>query len=264
MSDHHEEILNYWDASIYEQQETYHHDVDLLLFLLPKTPQRILDVACGAGRMTLPLAKAGHLVHGFDVSTHMLSRLQAHLATGQYPTASAVLADGMTTDWGKDYDVVLLGANLLVNLITAGEDYTAAQRLFIRKAADALRPCGHLFLAFDCVDWPDTKFEDGTPWVCFDGTDDAGTYGKYIVGRESFDSVTRICIGERIWELTTKDGETFSVTHTSTKHFPTWETVKAWLNECSLTVERVWCDGEPAADGRPGTEIMAWVRKTTA
>ena len=261
MIQHHEDILNYWDASIYEQQETYHHDVDLLLSLLAEEPQRILDVACGAGRMLLPLAEAGHFVHGFDISPHMLARLQKHLSTGNYPTADAVLSDGLTCDWGSDYDVVLLGANLLVNLITSGEDYAAAQRLFIRRAADSLRTGGHLFLDFDCVDWPDTRFEDGTPWVCFDGTDDRGTYGKYIVGRESFDSNTRICIGERIWELTPKDSESFSITRTSTKHFPSWETVKRWLTEAGFTVEKVWCDGEPADDGRLGCDIMAWAVK---
>lgn len=50
-----QEIKSHWDASLYEQQEDYRHDVDLLLGLLGGEPRRVLDVACGAGRMALPL-----------------------------------------------------------------------------------------------------------------------------------------------------------------------------------------------------------------
>lgn len=54
-----QEIKQHWDASLYEQQENYRHDVDLLLGLLGGEPRRVLDVACGAGRMALPHRRAG-------------------------------------------------------------------------------------------------------------------------------------------------------------------------------------------------------------
>lgn len=167
-----QEIKQHWDASLYEQQEDYRHDVDLLLGLLGGEPQRVLDAACGAGRMALPLGQAGHSVHGFDVDDSMLERMQAHLDTGRYPTVALEKRDGMASAWPGGFDVVLLGANLLCNLITGGADYTAAQRLFLRRAHEALRPDGHLFWDFDCVDWQTVAWADTKAWVCFDGTDE--------------------------------------------------------------------------------------------
>ena len=256
-----QEIKQHWDASLYEQQEDYRHDVDLLLGLLGSEPQRVLDAACGAGRMALPLGQAGHSVHGFDVDDSMLARMQAHLDTGRYPTVALEKRDGMASAWPGGCDVVLLGANLLCNLITGGADYTAAQRLFLRRAHEALRPDGHLFWDFDCVDWQTVAWADTKAWVCFDGTDEWGTYGRYIVGQYEYDADTRICRGERIWELQPKDGEGFTVRKTSVKHFPSWADVQAWLAETGFEAEKLFVDYKPAEQGRDGCRITLWARK---
>ncbi|MDR3085681.1 MAG: hypothetical protein LBU47_05140 [Christensenellaceae bacterium] len=62
-----EEIAKRWYASVYEQFENQADDVDFLLRVLrqeTKGPQRILEVACGGGRIALPLARAGARGHG--------------------------------------------------------------------------------------------------------------------------------------------------------------------------------------------------------
>lgn len=255
------EIWERWDASLYEQQENYRHDIDLLLSLLGDKPQRVLDVACGAGRMALPLGRAGHIVHGFDVSKPMLARMQAHLNTGEFPSVTVEHRDGLADAWPDGFDAVLLGANLLCNLITGETDYMAAQQLFLRRAHEALRPGGHLFLDFDCVDWPTSAWEDAQPWVCFDGTDERGTYGRYIVGQYEYDAGTRVCRGERIWELQPKDGGGFTVRKMSVKHFPSWADVQTWLTDVGFAVEKLYVDCEPAEQGREGCRITLWARK---
>ena len=40
----------------------------------------ILELACGTGRVLLPLARAGHEIVGLDLSAHMLDRCRARLA----------------------------------------------------------------------------------------------------------------------------------------------------------------------------------------
>ena len=40
----------------------------------------ILELACGTGRVLLPLARAGHEIVGLDLSAQMLERCRAHLA----------------------------------------------------------------------------------------------------------------------------------------------------------------------------------------
>jgi len=49
-------------------------------------------------------------------------------------------------------------------------------------------------------------------YTIFEGTDDRGTFGKFIMGSgSSYDSQTRMAYGTRRYEITPKDGEMFSV-----------------------------------------------------
>jgi SAM-dependent methyltransferase len=56
-----------------------HHDVEFYLELAAKTGGPVLELACGTGRVTVPLARAGYEVYGFDLSREMLSVLQSKL-----------------------------------------------------------------------------------------------------------------------------------------------------------------------------------------
>ena len=58
------EILKHWYADVYEQRQTSVEDVACLLSLVGAEPKRILEVACGGGRICVPLAQAGHVVMG--------------------------------------------------------------------------------------------------------------------------------------------------------------------------------------------------------
>ena len=95
----------------------------------------------------------------------------------------------------------------------------------------------------------------------FYGTDEWGTYGRYIVGQYEYDAGTRICQGERIWELQPKDGEGFTVRKTSVKHFPSWADVQAWLAEAGFETEQLFVDYKPAEQGKDGCRITLWARK---
>jgi len=132
--------------------------------------------------------------------------------------------------------VVILSGNVLVNIVTDG-DYRQAQELFLQKAASCVKQGGHLYLDFDCVNWPDSKPGKKDEWVCFEGTDDLGTYGKYIVGGGEYSKKTRIGKGNRRYEITPKDGGDFSVTTQSVKHFPTHRQVVSWLEKVGWEIE---------------------------
>ena len=66
----------------------------------------ILELGCGAGRMTGPLAALGHRVVGVDQSPEMLARAREH-------AAEAVLADIEGLDLGRRFDAVVLGSFLV-------------------------------------------------------------------------------------------------------------------------------------------------------
>ena len=54
-------------------------DLPLYLDLARAEGGRVLEVACGSGRVAVPLARAGHHVVGIDISPHMLALARAKL-----------------------------------------------------------------------------------------------------------------------------------------------------------------------------------------
>lgn len=233
-------IARHWYADVYEQFENQTDDVEFLLNVLrenTETPQNILEVACGGGRICIPLAQAGHKVTGFDADEHMLLRCYRRMkGLGNIRCFSA---DATSANWGTDYDVVVLAGNVLIN-IESCMDYKQAQITFIQNAAAALRPGGHLYLDFQLL------YDDAKVFNCikesnyFTGTDDFGTHGRTVSYGSIYDPVTQLCTGVNHWELTTNNGESFTVCQTWYKHLPKQEQVYEWLSEAGLTIEKAY------------------------
>lgn len=255
-----EECKNHWYACIYEQQVIEADEIALIRDAVGSTPKRILEVACGGGRILAPLAEAGHVVTGFDTDKAMLERCQKKIQP--FRNARCYQADAVTTEWGKDFDVVILAGNILVNIIS-DLDNTHAQALFIRKASEALKRGGHLYLDFDCPDWQTQSAEEKHEWVCFEGTDDRGTYGKYIVLSGDYSSETRIDSSSRRYEITPNGGTQEVFNTTVVKHFPTLKEVHQWLAGAGLAVEWEYAgfDRRPVNENELGTHPVIWARK---
>ena len=183
-------ITKHWYANAYEQFENQTNDVEFFIDLLREQtdgiPQNILEVACGGGRISVPLAKAGHNVTGFDADEFML--LRCYNKMKGIPNITCYQADAILDDWGTGFDVVIMAGNILINIelevkgssvnthscspvhatsqVQCGRtsstfmsskgvsmknclNYAEAQQLFIHKAAAALRMGGYLLLDYD-------------------------------------------------------------------------------------------------------------------
>lgn len=64
----------YDDPELYDLENEILDELPSLLALADQTGGPILDLACGTGRTTLPMADAGHEVIGVDLSEPMLAR----------------------------------------------------------------------------------------------------------------------------------------------------------------------------------------------
>jgi SAM-dependent methyltransferase len=107
--------------------------------------RRILELACGTGRLTLPLARTGAAVVGLDFSAPFLARAGEHLAAAEPGLdVQFVEADMREPQVAGPFDLVVVAFNSLAYLHTA-EDQLAALR-----AAQALLAPGGTF-AFDLV-----------------------------------------------------------------------------------------------------------------
>jgi SAM-dependent methyltransferase len=85
-----------------------------------ETAGPILDLACGSGRFTVPLARAGHRVVGGDLSSDMLKQARTNAAAAGV-TAEFVTLDMRDFDLGRRFALVLVAANTLLHL-HAGDD----------------------------------------------------------------------------------------------------------------------------------------------
>jgi SAM-dependent methyltransferase len=88
----------------------------------------VLDLACGTGRLTIPLARRGFEVTGLDLSPAMLGRLRDRLNSSSPDVAgrvTVVWADMTTLDLPGRFGCAILGATSVVLL-----DPAARRRLF--------------------------------------------------------------------------------------------------------------------------------------
>jgi len=252
------QILENWYAEVYDQCVTETDDIDCLLRTLGPKPLRVLEAACGTGRILVPLAKAGHDAVGFDMNEAMLARIEAK-AKGLQNIAWS-LKNALEEPWGEGFDVAVLAGNVLFNIEIEG-DYMEAQRLFLRRAYDALKPGGHAYLDFDCHPHPAKMFgPHKSDRVIFEGTDSTGAHGTYrLLAGGGYNRHTKITFGGRRTEVLTRDGRRIEKEWVSRKRILKLEQVLAWLKETGFSVESIWGDhrGNPAGRRTRHAVILA-------
>ncbi|MBE6607708.1 MAG: class I SAM-dependent methyltransferase [Ruminococcaceae bacterium] len=115
---------------------------DISLYLQSKEIEKnakILDIACGTGKMTIELAKMGYSLTGVDLSEEMLSVAQNAMAEiSLYPTL--VCQDMTCLDLAQSYDAALCCLDS-VNYIRGKDSLDG----FFARAAEHIRTGGYLF-----------------------------------------------------------------------------------------------------------------------
>ncbi|MEK5520547.1 SAM-dependent methyltransferase [Heyndrickxia sporothermodurans] len=120
-----ENFEEYDDPILYDKEnESYTADIPFLLKWAAKTEGTIIDVACGTGRATIPLAKNGHKLIGVDVHNGMLAEAKRKTDKLNLPI-----------EW-IEQDCAELNLNVKSNLIyTVGNSF---QHFLTNEAQDAL------------------------------------------------------------------------------------------------------------------------------
>ena len=255
-------VKSHWYANMYEQFVTETSDVECLLRLLGPTPKNVLEVCCGSGRVLVPIAMAGHHATGFDLDAEMLAYLPAKVNRVKQHTPHIDIhwseKDLFQGDWGGPYDAIILAGNIMLNIITEG-DYDAAQRRMLALASQHVQPQGHLILHFDCFAQPEEVFNSQRERLIFEGTDDRGVYGRYLICSGRYDPQTQMARGSNRTELTLPDGSKRVCYGSFAKHIPTLAQVHDWLQENDCVVVEEYGDdyGNPIGVKTHKAIIMA-------
>lgn len=86
-----------YDADIYDGLNTFLSDFPFYRKWLPENKDaKILELCCGTGRLTLPLAKEGYPVCGVDYTPSMLERAKAKAAGANYSIARKAHPRGLS------------------------------------------------------------------------------------------------------------------------------------------------------------------------
>jgi SAM-dependent methyltransferase len=126
----------------------FEEDLPLYLDLASNEGGRVLEVACGSGRVLVPLARAGHQVVGLDASPHMLALAREKLkAAGPDVAERARLVQGdmrafdPSIDNGAPFDLAIVAVKSFAYLTDRGDQLRTLQNIAAR-----LRPGGLLAL----------------------------------------------------------------------------------------------------------------------
>jgi SAM-dependent methyltransferase len=102
----------------------------------------VLELACGTGRLLVPLARAGATLTGIDVSPAMLDVAREKVSrASQDGHVTLVEADMRAYDLGRQFGLVMVGLNSLMHLETR-----QSQREAIETAARHVRVGGRFVI----------------------------------------------------------------------------------------------------------------------
>jgi SAM-dependent methyltransferase len=122
-------------------------DVPFYLGTARETGGPVLELACGTGRILLPLARAGFDVTGIDLSQAMLDKLQAKLDKEPREVQARVAlkcADMRDYQFSQKFKLVFCAFNSFLHLMTT-EDQLACLRSIREYLADDGRLVIHIF-----------------------------------------------------------------------------------------------------------------------
>ena len=175
-----------YDANIYDGLNTSLSDLQFYKkWLLTNKDARILELCCGTGRLTIPIAQEGYNICGVDYTSSMLERAQAKaIKTGL--EINFIEADIRTLDLQEQFDFIFIPFNSIHHLYR-NEDLFKALESVKRHLKD-----GGLFL-FDCFN-PNIQYivenEKGQTVIAEYKTDD----GRNILIKQTmrYESATQI------------------------------------------------------------------------
>jgi len=107
-------------ARYYDLHPTVFDDISFYVDRLPRPDARVLELGCGTGRVSIPLARPCSFLHGLDLSEAMLDLCRKKIAESGIDRERIVvqLADITDYDLGERFDLIIAPYRVIQNLET--------------------------------------------------------------------------------------------------------------------------------------------------
>jgi 2-polyprenyl-3-methyl-5-hydroxy-6-metoxy-1,4-benzoquinol methylase len=105
-----------YDPNIYDGLNTFIDDLQFYKKWLPQNKEaKILELCCGTGRLTIPIAKDGYNITGVDNSSSMLQHAKAKTNESELEI-EFIEADVRTLNLTEEYDLIFIPFNSIHHL----------------------------------------------------------------------------------------------------------------------------------------------------
>lgn len=116
-----------YDAYIYDGMNNNLSDLPFYTKWLPKHKEaKILELCCGTGRLTIPIAKEGYAITGVDFTPSMLAQAKAKALEAGL-TIPFIEADIRTLDLQEKFDLIFIPFNSIHHLYQNDDLFQALQ-----------------------------------------------------------------------------------------------------------------------------------------
>jgi len=184
----------------------WHHDTGFYLDYARRQNGSILEIACGTGRVSIPLAEAGYEVVGLDLSLPMLSIFRRKLASLDERVARRIRleqADMADFDLGRTFDLILVPFRAF-QALTTDEQVRSALLSMKRHLADRGLLIIDLFRPAWRMDQSWASDEEAFDWV--KTLKDGETVVRTEI-RRRIDTVRQIIYPENVYYVEKPTGE---------------------------------------------------------
>jgi SAM-dependent methyltransferase len=240
---------------------TTRSDLDFYVALTRAAKPPVLELACGTGRVTIPIARAGVPVTGVDSSWEMLAQARAKLdAAGPLPV-TLVEGDMRTFQLKERFGLAVIPARSFLHLLTP-EDHVTALRNIHRHLLDGGRLALNFFVPNLRMIVEHAESSLGQALVYSHEFVDPDTGQQVLVWRSLQHETHRQRIhAQFVYEWLDDDGATVARQH---RHYTLCyihrNEMEHLLARCGFEVEALYGDFEGTPFGAESAE-MVWVAR---
>jgi len=122
----HNNLEEFADSINYDMEDSSDTGIAFYVALAQETGSPVLEIACGTGRVSIPIARLGFAITGLDIVPGMLER--ARSKSVGLPTRW-IEGDGRTFDLGEQFRLIFLTGNAFQSFLTNADQAALLQRV---------------------------------------------------------------------------------------------------------------------------------------